>query len=104
VSFLRYPEFDRMPHPSLNYSVKVYLPKAAHSFRDYADSTNPPILHRKETFLDEFHPQYAQLIRLTEREQSLGLLSRPDIGTRKEWEAALAERGLLLKEYDIEER
>jgi len=48
VSFLRYPDFDRVAHPELNYSVKVYLPKAAHSFRDYADSSNPPLLHRKK--------------------------------------------------------
>jgi len=82
VSFLRYPDFERVPHPELNYSVKVYLPKASHSFRDYADSTNPPILHRKEAFLDEFHPQYRQLVYLSEKEQALGLLSRPDIGTR----------------------
>jgi hypothetical protein len=38
VSFLRYPDFESVPHPELTYSVKVYLPKAAHSFRDYADS------------------------------------------------------------------
>jgi DNA phosphorothioation-associated putative methyltransferase len=103
VSFLRYPDFDCVPHPALNYSVKVYLPKAAHSFRDYADSTNPPILHRKEAFLDEFHPEYRQLICLSEKEQALGLLSRSDIGTRNGWNAALAEQGLTLREYDIEE-
>lgn len=31
-------------------------PKAAHSFRDYADSANPPLSHRKEAFLCELHP------------------------------------------------
>jgi DNA phosphorothioation-associated putative methyltransferase len=103
VSFLRYPDFERVPHPELSYSVKVYLPKATHSFRDYADSTNPPILHRREAFLDEFHPQYRRLVYLSEKEQALGLLSRSDIGTRNGWKAALAERGLTIKEYDIEE-
>lgn len=94
VSFLRYRDFDRVAHPELNYSVKVYLPKAAHSFRDYADSTNPPLLHRKEAFLDELHPDYQRCMQLTEREEALGLLSRPDIGFRNGWRAALAEKNV----------
>ncbi|MBV8809825.1 MAG: hypothetical protein JO033_14215, partial [Acidobacteriaceae bacterium] len=101
VSFLRYSDFDCMPHPELNYSVKVYLPKAAHSFRDYADSTNPPILHRREAFLDEMHPDYQRCLQLTEREETLGLLSRPDIGLRNGWRAALAEKGFAENGYEL---
>ena len=103
VSFLRYANFDSAPHPELTYSVRVYLPKAAHSFRDYADSTNPPILHRKEVFLDELHPDYHACLNLTEKEEALGLLSRNDIGTRNGWSAALLERGVAIRGYDIEE-
>ncbi len=99
VSFLRYPEFDRVPHPELNYSVKVYLPKAAHSFRDYADSVNPPLLHRKETFLDELHPDHRRCAELTAREEAFGLLSRTDIGSRNGWRAALAEKNIDLQGY-----
>ncbi len=99
VSFLRYPDFDRVPHPELNYSVKVYLPKAAHSFRDYADSTNPPLLHRKETFLDELHPDYRRCAALTAREEEMGLLSRADIGFRNGWRTALAEKKMGLNGY-----
>jgi DNA phosphorothioation-associated putative methyltransferase len=103
VSFLRYANFDTAAHPELTYSVKVYLPKAAHSFRDYADSTNPPILHRKEAFLDDLHPDYLACVALTEKEEGLGLLSRNDIGTRNGWSAALVERGVVIRGYDIEE-
>jgi DNA phosphorothioation-associated putative methyltransferase len=101
VSFLRYPDFDRVPHPELNYSVKVYLPKAAHSFRDYADSTNPPLLHRKDAFLDELHLDRQRCVQLTEREEALGLLSRSDIGFRKGWRAALAEKNLAEQGYEL---
>ena len=101
VSFLHYPDFDRVPHPELNYSVKVYLPKAAHSFRDYADSTNPPLLHRKEAFLDELHPDYRRCAELTSREEASGLLSRGDIGFRNSWRAALAEKNLAEQGYDL---
>lgn len=102
VSFLRYPEFESAAHPELNYSVKVYLPKAAHSFRDYAGSPNPPLLHRKEAFLDELHPDYQRCVQLTEREEALGLLSRTDIGFRNGWRAALEEKGFALQGYDLQ--
>jgi len=101
VSFLRYPNFDRVPHPELNYRVKVYLPKAAHSFQDYADSTNPPVLHRKEAFLNELHPDYGRCLQLTEHEEELGLLSRADIGLRNGWHAALAEKNLSENDYEL---
>lgn len=103
VSFLRYTNFDTAAHPELTYSVKVYLPKAAHSFRDYADSTNPPILHRKEMFLEELHPDFEACQALTKREEEMGLLSRTDIGTRNGWAAALSERNAVIRGYAIEE-
>ena len=84
--------------------MKVYLPKAAHSFRDYADSTNPPILHRKETFLDELHPDFEACQALTRKEEAMGLLSRTDIGTRNGWAAALTERRATIEGYNIEEQ
>lgn len=101
VSFLRYPDFDRVPHPELSYSVKVYLPKAAHTFRDYTDSTNPPLLHRKEVFLDELHPDFGRCADLTAREEALGLLSRADIGFRNAWRAALEEKNLTEHGYEL---
>jgi DNA phosphorothioation-associated putative methyltransferase len=101
VSFLRYPNFDRVPHPELNYSVKVYLPKAAHSFRDYSDSANPPLLHRKESFLDPMHPDYQRCLELTQREEALGLLSRTDIGFRNGWRTALAEKQVAERGYEL---
>jgi DNA phosphorothioation-associated putative methyltransferase len=101
VSFLRYPDFDRVPHPELKYSVKVYLPKAAHSFRDYADSSNPPLLHRKEAFLDELHPDFQRCSELTAQEETLGLLSRSGIGFRKGWRAALVEKQVAESGYEL---
>lgn len=103
VSFLKYRDFDLVPHPELQYSLRVYLPKAAHSFKDYSDSTNPPILHRKETFLDELHPDYARCLNLTREEEARGLLSRPDIGQRNGWHALLMASGLKVEGYDLRE-
>jgi DNA phosphorothioation-associated putative methyltransferase len=94
LSFLRYPDFEDSPHPELAYSVRVYLPTASYGIKDFRESDNPPILHRKETFVDILHPRYAEYAELTAQEDSFGLLGRNDIGTRKGWSAALQERGL----------
>lgn len=94
LSFLRYPDFADLPHPALAYSVRVYLPTASYSIKNYTDSDNPPILHRKETFIDPLHPRYAEFAQLSKEEEHHGLLSRIDIGTRIGWARALAEQGL----------
>jgi DNA phosphorothioation-associated putative methyltransferase len=94
ISFLRYSRFDEEAHPALEYSVRVHLPTATHSFRDYRDSTNPPVLHRKDTLVDPLYPRYAEFRALSEQEHAMGLLSRKDIGFRRQWLALLAEKGV----------
>ena len=94
LSFLHYPNFEDLPHPELGYSVRVFLPTASYGIKSFSDSENPPVLHRKETFVDAFHPRYAEFAELSAQEDALGLLSRTDIGTRKGWQAALQEKDL----------
>jgi DNA phosphorothioation-associated putative methyltransferase len=96
LSFLRYPDFEDTPHPELAYSVRVFLPTASYGIKNFTDSDNPPILHRKETFVDAFHPRHAEFAELSVQEEALGLLGRTDIGTRKGWQSALQEKGLQL--------
>ncbi|MBB5055462.1 hypothetical protein HDF16_000131 [Granulicella aggregans] len=67
----------------------------------YTESQNPPILHRKETFLDPLHPRFAEYAQLSAREEELELLSRNDIGTRRGWEELLHTRGLRLEGTSI---
>src|SRR5208337_141211 len=65
---------------------------------DYATSTNPPILHRKETFLPPGHPLVAKFARLTRQEEKHGLLDETaSIGTRAGWQRRLAERGFQIR-------
>jgi DNA phosphorothioation-associated putative methyltransferase len=101
VSYLRYPTFDTDAHPALEYSVKVHLPTATHTFRDYRDSENPPILHRKETFVDALYPRYSEFQALTAAEESLGLLSRTDIGFRRQWEAVLMNNEVAIRDHEL---
>jgi len=104
VSFLYYPDFDTDPHPVLARSVRVYLPKASYSVRSYVTSENPPILHRKETFVGRDYPHYARFAELTAEEERLGLLSSPTIGSRLGWLALLSERGLLVEDHHVRDR
>jgi DNA phosphorothioation-associated putative methyltransferase len=101
VSFLRYPLFDEEPHPALAYSIKVHLPTATHGLRDYQDSPNPPILHRKDSLVDPLHPLYADFRALTLNEEELGLLSRSDIGFRNQWASTLEAMRLQLSGHTI---
>jgi len=94
VSYLRYAEFDRDPHPSLQDSFLVKLGALEISFRSYADSANPPILHRKEELLPHDDPRKEPFERLTRQEERWGLYEEPErIGTRRGWEEVLEERG-----------
>ncbi len=69
---------------------------------DYAQSANPPVLHRKESFLTPDHPLHAKFVRLTTQEEKNGLLDNPSgIGTREGWSRRLAERGFSLKEHRL---
>ncbi len=94
LSFLRYPEFEHIAHPELAYSVRVYLPTASYGIKNFSNSENPPILHRKESFLDSLHPRHAEFAQLSRHEEELGLLSRSDIGTRNRWKALLKESNI----------
>lgn len=101
LSLLKYDDFEGDAHPALRHSVRVYLPRAEYSIRDYSDSSNPPILHRKEMLVDAIHPSYSDFCELSEQEEQLGLLSRPDIGTKQSWLATLAENHLTIRGHSV---
>lgn len=86
ISFLWYRNFDDDPHPELLYSQIVKTETYETAFRDYSKSDNPPILHRKETFVAKNYPHYRKFRETTVHEEKLGLLNRTDIGYKKNWQ------------------
>ena len=95
VSFLSYPDFEKDPHPALAEAVIVDLVTGKTRRDDYRSRANPPILHRKETFLPPEHPLRAKFAKLTRQEEAAGLLDdTARIGFRINWERILAEKGL----------
>jgi DNA phosphorothioation-associated putative methyltransferase len=102
MSYLSYPGFERDLHPALAASLLVPLQTFRIQYRDYRDSPNPPILHRKEEFLPPDHPLRPKFARLTQQEEKCGLYEKPEtIGTREGWGKALAERGVSLSGHRL---
>jgi DNA phosphorothioation-associated putative methyltransferase len=102
LSYLIYPDFEEAPHPVLLRSVRVNLRSRQIDCHDYAQSANPPILHRKDSFLGPDHPLREKFTRLTAQEDKYGLLDDASgIGTRDGWARRLAERGFALKGHRL---
>ncbi|MFW6041983.1 MAG: DNA phosphorothioation-associated putative methyltransferase [Guyparkeria sp.] len=101
VSFLIYPTFDQEPHPALHGSLVGRLPQLRVSYKDFSTSDNPPILHRKETFVPPDYPGRDKFARLTRQEERAHLLDATNIGRRREWEEALALHGYRLRGHRL---
>lgn len=102
ISYLAYPDFEINPHPALVRCVRLSLRTRELDCYDYCQSANPPILHRKETFLARANPLYEKFAELTQQEEKHGLLSDPArIGTRLGWENRLNEVGFALRGHRL---
>lgn len=105
LSYLVYPEFDDDPHPALHRCVKLNLRTRQIECYEYGESSNPPVLHRKETFLAPDHPLREKFAKLTEQEEKNGLLKdTAGIGTRHGWERRLTEQGFMLRGHKLVKR
>jgi DNA phosphorothioation-associated putative methyltransferase len=102
VSYLAYPEFESDPHPTLFASLIIPLQTFHIYYREYVDSKNPPVLHRKETFLPPDHSLREKFSRLTRQEEQHHLYEQPElIGTREGWQQELDKRGLYLRGHRL---
>lgn len=102
ISYLFYPDFDTNPHPAINKSILVDLQENSSKKYDYSSSENPPILHRKETFINVDYPSYETYAHLTFIEEQLGLLDNSKyIGTQKEWQQLLRDHHLYFVEHNL---
>ena len=102
VSYLTYEDFDRVAHPALCSVVIADLRRLAIHHRDYTQTANPPVLHRKELFVSANYPGRSRFARLTEREEELGLLRNAStIGTMVGWLAVLAHHGVSIRGHRV---
>ena len=104
ISFLRYPDFLSIAHPALAESVRVNLATGVVKRTDFSTHSNPPILHRKETFLPPEHPKRSLFSRLTKAEVAAGLYQETStIGFRENWEQLLREKGFQIRGHSLTE-
>jgi len=102
ISYLLYPDFDKIAHPELLGSVVVSLDKLDVKFYDYSDSENSPILHRKEEFVPNDYPFKNKFRRLTKKEEELGLYENPKvIGHSDKWNSLLKEKAITFKGHRV---
>jgi hypothetical protein len=102
LSFLSYPDFLDDPHPVLRHAVTVDLATGRYRATDYSNSLNPPILHRKETFLRPDHPMREQFAALTRTEETAGLYDETEtIGFKLNWERLLKSKGLSILGHEL---
>ena len=102
ISYLTYPDFDRDPHPALDSSTSVNLSTFSIRNRRYGQSRNPPILHRKETFVAPSYPLHTKFERLTSQEERWGLFEDTSkIGNKLGWLEVLAHKGVALRGHRV---
>lgn len=102
VSWLYYPDFDTNPHPALRSSLQSDLQGLHTAWRDYSTASNPPILHRKETFVTPDYPLYEKFARLTAQEEKWGLLDdAASIGLKNGWLRRLSGKGARLQGHRL---
>ena len=102
ISYLSYPSFDDDPHPHLTSSVRVDLRSLHLKYRDFTETPDPPILHRKEEFVPADHPRRDLFAALTAAEEGAGLYSSPEnIGSRERWRTTLRERKVRLLGHEL---
>jgi hypothetical protein len=95
ISFLSYPDFLTDAHPALRHAITIDLVTGKARHTDYADNINPPILHRKESFIPAEHPRREEFESLTKAEEGTGLYEdTTTIGFKLNWERLLQSKGL----------
>jgi DNA phosphorothioation-associated putative methyltransferase len=102
LSLLWYPDFFINAFPALELSYRIDLSTKRVEKRSYQSSLNPPILHRKELFLNQNDPHIAQFKELTATAEQLGLFENPiHIGFKQAWENLIAEKGFQLIDHQF---
>lgn len=102
LTFLGYPDFDAEPHPALAEATKINLNTGSVSRTDYRRRSNPPILHRKETFLPPSDPRIPRYAALTKHEEEAGLYRDTSrIGLRVQWLTLLKRLGLGYEDHTL---
>ena len=94
ISFLCYEPFE-VPFPELLTAESCDLARGTIRRINFAERSNPPILHRKELLLPAEHPLVPEALCLTRRLERRGAFRDvTTIGTRLGWQRRLTDLGI----------
>ena len=97
ITYLNYPDFDDDSYPQLKHSQIVDLQNQSTRKSNYTKSNNPPILHRKETFVSDSYPHAELFKEITTEGESIGLYEKTNrIGFKSHWEKLIKSKGYYL--------
>ena len=99
LSLLSYPTFESYAYPALDHSFTIDLAKLSVREASYKESSNPPILHRKEAFVSDDYPLREEFCGITKEGESIGLYKNTKtIGFKQSWERLISRKGCRLDE------
>jgi len=102
ISYLVYKDFFTEPFPSLEMSWKVTFKNQEIIRRDFSNSKNPLILHRKELLLPKDHEKYQEYESITIQLDKLGAFEQYNkIGRRNFWNQVLDNLNVEVKEGKV---
>jgi DNA phosphorothioation-associated putative methyltransferase len=100
ITLLEYPRFLEDAYPALMRAYTINLETISVRESDFRESSNPPILHRKEAFLKPEHPSAPYFREITGEGEKAGLYDNPrSIGFRQSWERIISRKGFVLDQY-----
>lgn len=103
VSALSYPGFFEQPFPELRASWRIDTETGDVSYRNYEESLNPPILHRKEFMLADEDPRRGPFEQLTQQAEAIGLFADANaIGFKRAWESKIRQAGYEVVGYSFQ--
>jgi DNA phosphorothioation-associated putative methyltransferase len=102
ITLLDYPDFDTYAYPALHTSITIDLEELTHRKANYQQSENPPILHRKETFVLADYPLIESFKAITAEGEGIKLYKNTKtIGFKQQWQNLIKRKSYQL---DIEGR
>tara|TARA_R110001583_G_scaffold47238_2_gene147984 strand:+ start:607 stop:2682 length:2076 start_codon:yes stop_codon:yes gene_type:complete len=97
ITLLNYPDFDTYAYPTLHTSITIDIEEQTKRKANYQQSENPPILHRKETFVLANYPLIESFKSITTEGEEIDLYKNTkNIGFKQQWQKLIKRKGYQL--------
>lgn len=99
ITLLDYPDFDTYAYPALHTSITIDIEEQTKRKANYQNSENPPILHRKETFVLANYPLIETFKAITAEGEDIDLYKNTKtIGFKQQWQKLIKRKAYQLND------